>query len=171
MRGHGRAAPRTRVPGPSRPSAPFIVGKLRHRPRRVKSGGLSYTDVRFWHFSGHFLVALEWPLSGVKRTSTSAVEFHRLHVGASPEQAAPLCLPDGGCRCASHRLCVSALCHVWTAPSWQELSSRLQHWSVQPCVRPHMMVSPSSAELGRPRSKAGLSSLQAFPANLTSGGS
>jgi hypothetical protein len=26
--------------------------------------------------------------------------------------------------------------HVWTAPSWQELSSRLQHWSVQPCVRP-----------------------------------
>ena len=38
-------------------------------------------------------------------------------------------------------------------------------------VRPHMMVSPSSAELGRPRSKAGLSSLQAFPANLTSGGS
>ena len=26
--------------------------------------------------------------------------------------------------------------YVWTAPSWQELSSRLQHWSVQPCVRP-----------------------------------
>src|SRR4029078_11863847 len=26
--------------------------------------------------------------------------------------------------------------HVWTAPSWQELSSRMQHWSVQPCVRP-----------------------------------
>jgi hypothetical protein len=31
---------------------------------------------------------------------------------------------------------MSALCHVWTAPSWQELSSRLQAWSVQPCVRP-----------------------------------
>src|SRR5450756_68767 len=31
---------------------------------------------------------------------------------------------------------MSALCHVWTAPGWQELSSRLQHWSVQPCVRP-----------------------------------
>ena len=30
----------------------------------------------------------------------------------------------------------AAMCHVWTAPSWQELSSRLQHWSVQPCVRP-----------------------------------
>ena len=31
---------------------------------------------------------------------------------------------------------MSAKCHVWTAPSWQELSSRLQPWSVQPCVRP-----------------------------------
>src|SRR5687767_10656910 len=31
---------------------------------------------------------------------------------------------------------MSALGHVWTAPGWQELSSRLQHWSVQPCVRP-----------------------------------
>jgi hypothetical protein len=30
----------------------------------------------------------------------------------------------------------SQKCHVWTAPSWQELSSRLQHWSAQPCVRP-----------------------------------
>ena len=29
---------------------------------------------------------------------------------------------------------MSALCHVWTAPSWQELSSRLQHWSVQPAA-------------------------------------
>src|SRR5262245_27394535 len=33
------------------------------------------------------------------------------------------------------RLSMSALGHVWTAP-WQELSSRLQPWSVQPCVRP-----------------------------------
>ena len=31
---------------------------------------------------------------------------------------------------------MSAKCHVWTAPSWQGLSSRKQHWSVQPCVRP-----------------------------------
>jgi hypothetical protein len=30
----------------------------------------------------------------------------------------------------------SVQCHVWTAPSWQEHSSRLQRWSVQPCVRP-----------------------------------
>lgn len=29
-----------------------------------------------------------------------------------------------------------AWCHVWIAPSWQELSSRLQHWMVPPCVRP-----------------------------------
>ena len=35
---------------------------------------------------------------------------------------------------------LGALCHVWTAPSWQELSSRLQHWSVQPCVRPFNAV-------------------------------
>ena len=34
--------------------------------------------------------------------------------------------------------------HVWTAPGWQELSSRLQHWSVQPCVRPHMRALASS---------------------------
>jgi hypothetical protein len=29
-----------------------------------------------------------------------------------------------------------AMCHVRTASGWQELFSRLQHWSVQPCVRP-----------------------------------
>jgi hypothetical protein len=34
----------------------------------------------------------------------------------------------------------SAECHVWTAPRWQELSSRLQAWSVQPCVRPFCAV-------------------------------
>src|SRR2546427_8458295 len=28
------------------------------------------------------------------------------------------------------------MCHVWTAPSWQGKTSRLQAWSVQPCVRP-----------------------------------
>src|SRR6266403_4723775 len=31
---------------------------------------------------------------------------------------------------------MSEKCHVWTAPGWQGLSSRLQHWSVRPCVRP-----------------------------------
>ena len=40
------------------------------------------------------------------------------------------------CETARHRDWRRLVCHVWTAPSWQELSSRLQHWSVQPCVRP-----------------------------------
>ena len=26
--------------------------------------------------------------------------------------------------------------HVWSAPSWQQLPSRMQHWSVRPCARP-----------------------------------
>ena len=38
--------------------------------------------------------------------------------------------PKGGQTQRRSRL--SAECHVWTAPSWQELSSRKQHWSVQP---------------------------------------
>jgi len=29
-----------------------------------------------------------------------------------------------------------AMGHVWTAPGWQVLSSRVQQWSEQPCVRP-----------------------------------
>ena len=33
-------------------------------------------------------------------------------------------------------VCTSVMCHVWTAPGWQGLSSRMQPWSVQPCVRP-----------------------------------
>jgi hypothetical protein len=32
--------------------------------------------------------------------------------------------------------CFPLFTHVWTAPSWQVLSSRLQDWSVRPCVRP-----------------------------------
>ena len=45
----------------------------------------------------------------------------------------PLCLQQQTSRA---RPDMSVKCHVWTAPGWQELSSRLQHWSVQPCVRP-----------------------------------
>ena len=44
----------------------------------------------------------------------------------------------------------------------------LQHWSEQPCVRPHMMV-PLSMAFCRRRSEVS-SLLQDFPANLTSGG-
>ena len=36
----------------------------------------------------------------------------------------------------SVRPTTSEKCHVWTAPGWQGFSSRLQHWSVRPCVRP-----------------------------------
>jgi hypothetical protein len=39
-------------------------------------------------------------------------------------------------RTSSVRPVRSEKCHVWTAPSWQELSSRMQDWSVRPCVRP-----------------------------------
>src|SRR5262249_28822837 len=35
---------------------------------------------------------------------------------------------------------MSAKGHVWTAPGWQELFSRLQRWSVRPCVRPFSAV-------------------------------
>ena len=31
---------------------------------------------------------------------------------------------------------MSQMGHVWTAPGWQGFSSRRQHWSEQPCVRP-----------------------------------
>src|SRR5262249_10990057 len=34
------------------------------------------------------------------------------------------------------RVVISAVGHVWTAPGWQVLSSRVQQWSWQPCVRP-----------------------------------
>ena len=54
--------------------------------------------------------------------------------------------------------------HVWTVPAVQEESDYQRSVRVRSCIRPRMMVSPSSADLGRPRSKAGLSSLQAFPA-------
>ena len=46
-------------------------------------------------------------------------------------------------------------------PAVQEESDYQRSVRVRSCIRPHMMVSPSSADLGRLRSKAGLSSLQA----------
>src|SRR5277367_5103391 len=51
-------------------------------------------------------------------------------------------IPSAGCllcpdeRTSSGRLGTSEKCHVWTAPCWQGLFHVLQHWSVQPCVRP-----------------------------------
>jgi hypothetical protein len=45
----------------------------------------------------------------------------------------PLRLESDGSLAAMHHV---AKGHVWTAPGWQELFSRMQHWSVRPCVRP-----------------------------------
>ncbi len=50
-----------------------------------------------------------------------------------PQLGCPVCTRK---RSNSGRAGRSEKCHVWTAPSWQELSSRKQHRSVQPCVRP-----------------------------------
>ena len=51
-----------------------------------------------------------------------------------------------------------ALCHVWTAPSWQGKSARLQPWSVQPCVRPvcavHMTAGHNALRGSGPGQKA-----------------
>ncbi len=44
------------------------------------------------------------------------------------------CTPDS-CRLAAPRKSAESG-HVWTAPGWQELCSRVQQWSEQPCVRP-----------------------------------
>src|SRR6478609_4457067 len=61
----------------------------------------------------------------------SASDQSRPWGDAGPMSGLPL---ESG-RVAEHPW-TSQKCHVWTAPSWQELSSRKQHWSVQPCVRP-----------------------------------
>jgi hypothetical protein len=53
--------------------------------------------------------------------------------GEQQVQQCQLCLQE---RPVKATVQIVAKCHVWTAPSWQELSSRKQHWSVQPCVRP-----------------------------------
>src|SRR6266508_651085 len=39
-----------------------------------------------------------------------------------------------------YRSPLAIIAHVWTAPSWQGLSSRTQNWSVRPCVRPFSAV-------------------------------
>ena len=52
---------------------------------------------------------------------------------ADPSSVSPL-YPTNRTSQRSPRM--SAAGHVWTAPDWQGLSSRLQHWSEQPCVRP-----------------------------------
>jgi hypothetical protein len=61
----------------------------------------------------------------VRDRSIASIEPCPWHVGFTP---------DCGRIAATQRNDASG--HVWTAPSWQELSSRVQPWSVQPCVRP-----------------------------------
>ncbi len=68
-----------------------------------------------------------------RRAATSGLgHSRRLASGRAGGQCPQCSVCDRG-RAAPQ---TDAMCHVWTAPSWQELSSRLQHWSVQPCVRP-----------------------------------
>ena len=71
---------------------------------------------------------------GYPRVAASSAETRteKLRLMSTVRQC-PLCFQKRTLDCSRG---MSAMCHVWTAPSWQELSSRLQHWSVQPCVRP-----------------------------------
>jgi hypothetical protein len=57
-------------------------------------------------------------------TSSVTIQPARLSAGHPLIAAAPI----------SPR--TDAMGHVWTAPGWQEFSSRKQQWSEQPCVRP-----------------------------------
>src|SRR5262249_33843532 len=76
---------------------------------------------------GHLL---RWGFS----SPSLSVWGHFRKIGTLPPLAAcPLRSKSGQ---ANACLDLSALCHVWTAPSWQDFSSRLQAGSVQPCVRP-----------------------------------
>jgi hypothetical protein len=61
--------------------------------------------------------------------------------------------------------------HVWTAPAVQGKNRAFQRSvRVQPCIRPHMMVSPSRL-IGQTVIQGGALISAGFPANLTSGGS
>jgi hypothetical protein len=56
-----------------------------------------------------------------------------IRVGLAVLERLPVC-PDN--QTYSELVPNSLSGHVWTAPGWQGLSSRLQHWSERPCVRP-----------------------------------
>jgi hypothetical protein len=84
------------------------------------------------------------------RTKQEAVELgHNL-----TPRPAPVCLLPPGADRAPHWLSAAELARGIVTS---------QALSVQPCVRPHMMVSPSSANLGRSRSKVGLSFSAGLP--------
>ena len=65
--------------------------------------------------------------------------MRRLNVQPTRQMGRPVTPRTGAMihlRCKNPELPMSALGHVWTAPSWQGESSRNSPWSVQPCVRP-----------------------------------
>src|SRR5262249_36374834 len=65
---------------------------------------------------------------GHKRTFAAQNAMSALHPKATSNATYPM----------------SAKGHVWTAPGWQELFSRLQRWSVRPC--PHRPLSRDTKE-------------------------
>ena len=79
------------------------------------------------------------------------------HSGVSKRMPEPI-TSEPRCRALGQKR--TAMCHVWTAPSWQELFSRLQPWSVQPCVRPlsavHMTAGHNALRRSGPYHKRAL---------------
>jgi hypothetical protein len=66
---------------------------------------------------------------------TMIVTDARLHAGGGADWAADAASAFASCGHAANQG-RAAVGHVWTAPGWQGISSRLQQWSEQPCVRP-----------------------------------
>src|SRR5262249_51145929 len=63
------------------------------------------------------------PHCGISKQPLSAMGHQRLTPSKPHYGSCPLCSESGQ---IAGRLATSALCHVWTAPSWQGLSSRPQ---------------------------------------------
>ena len=53
-------------------------------------------------------------------------------------------------RCTKASQPIDVMGNVWTVPAVQEESDYQRSVRVRSCIRPHMMVSPSRAEVGRP---------------------
>ena len=77
------------------------------------------------------IFAAEFPRWATIGFSSSPVTLkgHSLRIYSAPIPTFVRCWPNSDLGAAMQRM--SAKCHVWTAPGWQELSSRLQAWSVQ----------------------------------------
>src|SRR5512141_1656906 len=66
------------------------------------------------------------------------VTLQTAHHGSTSPRIASI-QRNHGSRAISTDFC-NKICHVWTAPCWQDFFHVLQHWSVQPCVRPFNAV-------------------------------